>query len=140
MKTTEVFSVAYPRQMRPSKYDGAHFLCYLNEKPATYKPDEASEPMEGYSYTGSMPDAGTLIECDEWNRDKLVNGIIRSKYLQTEEDAIKTHQIQLLQAKAGMEIGALPDDKAAEYVNEWNEFQTFRQNAINLVNSCDKWE
>lgn len=140
MKTTEVFSVAYPRQMRPSKYDGAHFLCYLNEKPATYKPDEASEPMEGYSYTGSMPDAGTLIECDEWNRDKLVNGIIRSKYLQTEEDAIKTHQIQLLQAKAGMEIGALPDDKATEYVNEWNEFQTFRQNAINLVNSWDKWE
>lgn len=140
MKTTGVFSVAYPRQMRPSKYDGAHFLCYLNEKPATYKPDEASEPMEGYSYTGSMPDAGTLIECDEWNRDKLVNGIIRSKYLQTEEDAIKTHQIQLLQAKAGMEIGALPDDKAAEYVNEWNEFQTFRQNAINLVNSWDKWE
>lgn len=140
MKTTEVFSVAYPRQMRPSKYDGAHFLCYLNEKPATYKPDETSEPMEGYSYTGSMPDAGTLIECDEWNRDKLVNGIIRSKYLQTEEDAIKTHQIQLLQAKASMEIGALPDDKAAEYVNEWNEFQTFRQNAINLVNSWDKWE
>ncbi len=140
MKTTEVFSVAYPRQMRPSKYDGAHFLCYLNEKPATYKPDETSEPMEGYSYTGSMPDGGTLIECDEWNRDKLVNGIIRSKYLQTEEDAIKTHQIQLLQAKAGMEIGALSDGKAAEYVNEWNEFQTFRQNAINLVNSWDKWE
>lgn len=119
---------------------GRIFLCYLNENPATYKPDETSEPMEGYSYTGSMPDAGTLIECDEWNRDKLVNGIIRSKYLQTEEDAIKTHQIQLLQAKAGMEIGALPDDKAAEYVNEWNEFQTFRQSAINLVNSWDKWE
>lgn len=140
MKTTEVFSVAYPRQMRPSKYDGAHFLCYLNEKPATYKPDENSDPIDGFSYTGPMPDGGTLIDCDEWNRDKLINGIIRSKYLQTEEDAIKTHQIQLLQAKAGMEVGALPDDKAAEYVNEWNEFQTFRQNAINLVNSWDKWE
>lgn len=140
MKTTEVFSVAYPRQMRPSKYDGAHFLCYLNEKPATYKPDENSDPIDGFSYSGPMPDGGTLIDCDEWNRDKLINGIIRSKYLQTEEDAIKTHQIQLLQAKAGMEIGTLPDDKAAEYVNEWNEFQTFRQNAINLVNSWDKWE
>lgn len=140
MKTTEVFSVAYPRQMRPTKYDGAHFLCYLNEKPATYKPDENSDPIDGFSYTGPMPDGGTLIDCDEWNRDKLINGIIRSKYLQTEEDAIKTHQIQLLQAKAGMEIGALPDDKAAEYMNEWNEFQTFRQNAINLVNSWDKWE
>lgn len=140
MKTTEVFSVAYPRQMRPTKYDGAHFLCYLNEKPATYKPDENSDPIDGFSYTGPMPDGGTLIDCDEWNRDKLINGIIRSKYLQTEEDAIKTHQIQLLQAKAGMGIGALPDDKAAEYMNEWNEFQIFRQNAINLVNSWDKWE
>lgn len=135
MKTTEVFSVAYPRQMRPSKYDGAHFLCYLNEKPATYKPDETSEPMEGYSYTGSMPDGGTLIECDEWNRDKLVNGIIRSKYLQTEEDAIKTHQIQLLQAKAGMEGEPLTEEKTSEYMSEWAEFQAFRQYAINLVNS-----
>lgn len=135
MKTTEVFSVAYPRQMRPSKYDGAHFLCYLNEKPATYKPDETSESMEGYSYTGSMPDGGTLIECDEWNRDKLVNGIIRSKYLQTEEDAIKTHQIQLLQAKAGMAGEPLTEEKTSEYMAEWAEFQAFRQYAINLVNS-----
>lgn len=135
MKTTEVFSVAYPRQMRPSKYDGAHFLCYLNEKPATYKPDETSEPMEGYSYTGPVPDGGTLIECDEWNRDKLVNGIIRSKYLQTEEDAIKTHQIQLLQAKAGMEGEPLTEEKTSEYMAEWAEFQAFRQYAINLVNS-----
>lgn len=135
MKTTEVFSVAYPRQMRPSKYDGAHFLCYLNEKPATYKPDENSDPMEGYSYTGPMPDGGTLIDCDEWNRDKLINGIIRSKYLQTEEDAIKTHQIQLLQAKAGMEGEPLTEEKTSEYMTEWTEFQAFRQYAINLVNS-----
>lgn len=135
MKTTEVFSVAYPRQMRPSKYDGAHFLCYLNEKPATYKPDETSDPIDGFSYTGPMPDGGTLIDCDEWNRDKLINGIIRSKYLQTEEDAIKTHQIQLLQAKAGMEGEPLTEEKTSEYMSEWAEFQAFRQYAINLVNS-----
>lgn len=135
MKTTEVFSVAYPRQMRPTKYDGAHFLCYLNEKPATYKPDENSDPIDGFSYTGPMPDGGTLIDCDEWNRDKLINGIIRSKYLQTEEDAIKTHQIQLLQAKAGMEGEPLTEEKTSEYMTEWAEFQAFRQYAINLVNS-----
>lgn len=135
MKTTEVFSVAYPRQMRPSKYDGAHFLCYLNEKPATYKPDENSDPIDGFSYTGPMPDGGTLIDCDEWNRDKLINGIIRSKYLQTEEDAIKTHQIQLLQAKAGMEGEPLTEENTSEYMSEWAEFQSFRQYAINLVNS-----
>ena len=137
---TESFSVVYPRQMRPSKYDGAHFLCYLDEKSVTYKPDDTSDAIEGFSYTGTMPDGGTLIECDELNRDKLINGIIRSKYLQTEEDAIKTHQIQLLQAKAGLDGTTLSESKMSEYVEEWKEFQTFRQNAIDLVNSWYEWE
>ncbi len=137
---TESFSAVYPRQMRPSKYDGAHFLCYLDEKPAAFKPDDSSEAVDGFSYTGTMPDGGTLVECDEWNRDKLINGIIRTKYLQTEEDALKTHQIQLLQAEAGLEGGGLSDEKKAEYISEWQEFQAFRQEAIDLVNGWDSWE
>ncbi len=126
--------------MRPSKYDGAHFLCYLDEKPAAFKPDDSSEAVDGFSYTGTMPDGGTLVECDEWNRDKLINGIIRTKYLQTEEDALKTHQIQLLQAEAGLEGGGLSDEKKTEYISEWQEFQAFRQEAIDLVNGWDSWE
>jgi len=137
---TESFSAVYPRQMRPSKYDGAHFLCYLDEKPAAFKPDDSSEAVDGFSYTGTMPDGGTLVECDEWNRDKLINGIIRTKYLQTEEDALKTHQIQLLQAEAGLEGGGLSDEKKTEYISEWQEFQAFRQEAIDLVNGWDSWE
>lgn len=140
METTELANAVYPRQMRPSKYDGAHFLCYLNEKPAKYQPDEDSTPIDGFSYTGPMPDGGTLIECDEWNRDKLINGLIRSRYLQTEEDAIKTHQIQLLQAKAGIEGGELSEEKMSEYVKEWNEFQSFRQESIDLVNTWGDWK
>lgn len=137
---TESFSAVYPRQMRPSKYDGAHFLCYLDEKPAAFKPDDSSEAVDGFTYTGTMPDGGTLVECDEWNRDKLINGIIRTKYLQTEEDALKTHQIQLLQAEAGLEGGGLSDEKKTEYISEWQEFQAFRQEAIDLVNGWDSWE
>ncbi len=137
---TESFSAVYPRQMRPSKYDGAHFLCYLDEKPAAFKPDDSSEAVDGFSYTGTMPDGGTLVECDEWNRDKLINGVIRTRYLQTEEDALKTHQIQLLQAEAGLEGGELSEEKKAEYIREWQEFQAFRQEAIDLVSGWDSWD
>lgn len=130
----------YLNPQRPTHYDGAHFIVYLNARPAQYQADENSEPVEGVEYTGTMEDGGTLIDCDEWNRDKLINGIIRTKYLQTEEDAIKTHQIQLLQAKAGLEEGSLSEEKQAEYMQEWADFQAFRQEAIYLVNSWDNWE
>lgn len=130
----------YLNPQRPTHYDGAHFIVYLNARPAQYQADENSEPVEGVEYTGTMEDGGTLIDCDEWNRDKLINGIIRTKYLQTEEDAIKTHQIQLLQAKAGLEEGSLSEEKLAEYMQEWADFQAFRQEAIYLVNSWDNWE
>lgn len=130
----------YLNPQRPTHYDGAHFIVYLNARPAQYQADENSEPVEGVEYTGTMEDGGTLIECDEWNRDKLINGIIRTKYLQTEEDAIKTHQIQLLQAKAGLEEGSLSEEKQTEYMQEWADFQAFRQEAIDLVNSWDNWE
>lgn len=130
----------YLNPQRPTHYDGAHFIVYLNARPAQYQADENSEPVEGVEYTGTMEDGGTLIDCDEWNRDKLINGIIRTKYLQTEEDAIKTHQIQLLQAKAGLEEGSLSEEKQTEYMHEWADFQAFRQEAIDLVNSWDNWE
>lgn len=129
----------YLNPQRPTHYDGAHFIVYLNARPAQYQADENSEPVDGVEHTGPMEDGGTLIDCDEWNRDKLINGIIRTKYLQTEEDAIKTHQIQLLQAKAGLEEGTLSEEKLAEYMQEWAEFQAFRQQAIDLVNSWDTW-
>ena len=113
----------YLNPQRPTHYDGAHFIVYLNARPAQYQADENSEPVEGVEYTGTMEDGGTLIE-----------------YLQTEEDAIKTHQIQLLQAKAGLEEGILSEEKQAEYMQEWADFQAFRQEAIDLVNSWDNWE
>ena len=127
-----IFTVVYPHQMRFSQYDETHFLVYLHETADTYRSDADSEPVPGFSYMGTMPDGGTLIECDEENQNKLINGIIRSRYLQTEEDAIKTHQIQVLQ-DGSLESGTMSEEKKAEYMSEWREFQEWRQYAINLV-------
>lgn len=138
MNRKQIHTAVYPRAMRPSQYDGAHFLCYLFGTEAEYKADEDSEPVPGVSYSGELEDGGILIECDEWNRDKLINGIIRLRYLQTEEDAIKTHRLQLLSAKVG--IGDLPEDKAEEYAAEWDAFEAFRNEAIAEVNAWDTWE
>jgi len=128
----------YLNPQRPTHYDGARFIVYLNARPAEYREDENSEPVQGIEYTGTMEDGGTLIDCDEWDRDKLINGIIRTKYLQTKEDAIKTHQIEVLQAEAG--IGSLSAEKRAEYLQEWEEFEAFREEVIALVDTWDNWE
>lgn len=140
MNRTPTHTAVYPQTMRPTQYDGAHFLCYLNESEADYQPDEDSDPVPGVAYSGDLEDGGTLIECDEWNRDKLINGILRTRYLQTEEDAIKTHQIQLLQSEAGIESGSISAETRAEYLQEWEAFQAFRQQVITLVDSWGPWE
>lgn len=129
----------YPQRMRPSRYDEAHFLVYLNESPAEYFPDEDSEtPSEGFAYTGELEDGGTLIECDSMDRDKLINGIIRKTYLQTEEDAIKTHYMKYLSAKMGLEV--LNEDQLEEYKAEWDAFEAVRSEAIRLVDIWGPWE
>lgn len=74
-----------------------------------------------------------MVECDAWNRDKLIDGIIRTRYLQTEEDAIKTHRLQLLSSKLGMV--ELSEAKAVEYEAEWADFEAFRAETIALVDT-----
>lgn len=115
------------------KYDDEHFIVYLNEEVVEnyVQPSimgESNEPITAYAYTGPMPDGGTLIQCTSPDRDSLINGIIRSRYSQTEEDAIKTHQILVLQDAAG--------SKAESYQSEWNDFIAYREYAISVV---DGW-
>lgn len=135
-----IYTVVYPQRMRFSRYDETHFLVYLHESEGSFQLDPDSEPVSGFSYQGDMPDGGTLIECDEENQNKLINGIIRTRYLQTEEDAIKTHQIQVLQAECSAESGTLSEEKKSEYLYEWREFQAWRQYAVNLVKSWPIWD
>lgn len=116
------------------KYDDARYMVYLNEEviegyvPETMEGGTAPEPATAYAYTGTEPDGGTLIAATTDDRDSLINGIIRSRYTQTEEDAIKTHQIEILRS------GDHP--KADDYNREWEDFNTFRTSAIATV---DRW-
>lgn len=65
-------------------YDQSHALLYLNEQPAEITDEETGESLPGYSYTGDMPDGGTLVEAsgvtDENRRDKFVAGLIGKSY------------------------------------------------------------
>ena len=56
----------------------------------------------------------------------------------TEEDAIKTHRLQLLSSKLGMV--ELSEAKAAEYEAEWVAFEEFRAETIQLVDTWGPWE
>lgn len=116
------------------KYDNARFIVYLNQEiipdyvPEVMHSEQTPEPVTAYAYTGTEVDGGTLIETTSSDRDSLINGIIRSRYTQSEEDAIKTHQIELLK-DAGIA-------KAAEYEAEWAEFNAVREMAKATV---DGW-
>lgn len=116
------------------KYDDNRYMAYLNEEviegyvPEGREGGSSPEPVTGYAYTGTEPDGGTLIAATDMSRDSLINGIIRSRYSQTEEDAIKTHQIELIKN---------PDiPKAGDYESEWEAFNAFRASAIATV---DRW-
>ena len=121
----------YLERMSFSRYDDRHVIAYLNEEEvADYVPEDAPEdfaPVMAYAYTGTESDGGTLIEAAYDSRASLVNGIIRTRYSQTEEDAIKTHQIIRLSE---------PDNaKSSDYETEWSEFNGFRTLAISTVDS-----
>lgn len=114
-----------------SRYDGGRCLVYLNEEVIeNYVPEDAPDgfkPVTAYAYTGTEPDGGTLIDAPDDSRDTLINGMIRSIYTQSEEDAIKTHQLIVL---------TNPDtDKAQEYASEWAKFNVDREYAKSLVDS-----
>lgn len=115
------------------KYDDSHYIVYLEEeKIESYVPETADggttpDPVTAYAYSGTEADGGTLIEAKSPDRDSLINGIIRSRYTQSEEDAVKTHQIELLKDAAV--------EKASEYEAEWAEFNAVRDMAKTAVDS-----
>lgn len=80
------------------KYSPTEIIGYLNEKvlndyqPETPEGSETVPPCVGYQYEGAMPDGGTLMPCsDITSRDEVINGIIRSKYSETEEFSVIRH-------------------------------------------------
>ncbi len=65
-------------------YDESHALLYLNEQPVEIADEESGESVPGFSYTGNMPDGGTLVAASgvtEANRrDKFISGLIGLSY------------------------------------------------------------
>lgn len=65
-------------------YDKDHALLYLNEQPVEIADEESGESVPGFSYTGNMPDGGTLVAASgvtEANRrDKFISGLIGLSY------------------------------------------------------------
>lgn len=77
-------TASYTERKKFEIYDSGRVLLYLNEQPAEITNEETGENMPGYSYTGDMPDGGTMIEAtdvtDENRRDKFVAGLIGRGY------------------------------------------------------------
>lgn len=113
-------------------YDEAHVIAYLNEEVIDgFIPDDGdpmASPVTAYAYSGPEADGGTLLAASSTDRDTLINAVLRSMYSQSQEDAIKTHQL------LAIEDPYCP--QAAEYASEWAKFKIDRTSAIALV---DKW-
>lgn len=77
-------TASYKERKKFEIYDKGHALLYLNEQEVEITDEESGESVPGYSYTGDMPDGGTLVEAsgvtDENRRDKFVAGLIGKSY------------------------------------------------------------
>ena len=114
------------------KFEDKKYAVYLNEEIVhDYMPEhgDSDVPVTAYSYEGPMRDGSTIIDAVDDSRDSLINGIIRSKFSQSEEDAIKTHQLQVLR-------GDINDDQKRLYDEEWKAFNDYREFA---KASVDAW-
>lgn len=121
----------YSQRKTMEKYDNSRYLLYLNERiiedyvPETQEEGGTSSPITAYEYEGEEPDAGTFVNAVSADRDSLINGLIRTRYSQTAEDAIKTHQIEIIHDPGNA--------KVEEYLKEWDDFNAFRNECIKAV-------
>lgn len=79
-----MYKVSYIGRKNFVKFDDKHYLLYLNEEQAEVKNEETGDAVQGYAYTGSQPDGGTLVEAkdvtDDNRRAKFVAGLIGTEY------------------------------------------------------------
>ncbi len=95
------YSAIYTEPRTFKKYDHGRIIGYLNEEviedyvPETSGEDEESpEPCTGYKYTGTEPDGGTIMDCeDAADLGCVANAIIRTEYTESNEMAIQRHAI-----------------------------------------------
>jgi hypothetical protein len=115
------------KKMSFKKYDNTHYIVYLNEKVTENYRNEEGDVFTAFSYTGTETDGGTVvcIDPDEQIQDALINGVIRTRYTLSAEDAVKTHQAILFNSPEHA--------KAADYKAEFAQFNEFRESCIETV-------
>ena len=64
-----MYKVSYIGRKNFVKFDDKHYLLYLNEEQAEVKNEETGDAVQGYAYTGSQPDGGTLVEAKDVTDD-----------------------------------------------------------------------
>ena len=118
-------SVIYTERHTFKKYDEGRIIGYLSEEvlpdyvPEDSVPDgsaggEEPQPVTGYRYTGTEPDGGTIMPCqDPTDYGQVTNAIIRASLSESEELAIHRHY-------AG--------DKQT-YAEEWQQYNELCENA-----------
>lgn len=94
-----MYRQVYQERRTYLRYDDQHIIGYLNEEVLKdYTPENAPEDAEpwpvAYAYTGTETDGGTVMPCtDADDYGELANGIIRSRYSESQELAIQRHAI-----------------------------------------------
>lgn len=121
------YTVNYPQKRTFVPFDEEHYLLYLGETPVTYAAEPAMivegeavapEPVDGYSYSGTYPDGGTLIRATEATYDAFVSGLIRRRYSADEVEALQANMVETL---------VNPEHpRAEEFTQKWEEFQKYR--------------
>lgn len=130
----ETYSAVYPQKKTLLKYGNNKIIAYLNEKQmVNYLPDNAMEsqkPFDGYQYTGTEHDGGTVLDCaDDKNYDDVVNALIRASYSQSTEDSIYRHQVAISK-------GLITDeDEKEKYEKEFDDFNACCEEAKALAKS-----
>ena len=118
----KIMKVIYLEQKTFEKYDGNHYLLYLDEEVVeNYVPESDSDsesgdtaPCTAYAYTGDQADGSTIIEAVGATYDAFVSGLIRRKY-----SADKVEDITLNKLGANTE-------RQAEFDAEFAALEAYR--------------
>lgn len=116
----KIMKVIYLEQKTFEKYDGNHYLLYLDEEVVeNYVPESNSEfgsttPCTAYAYTGDQADGSTMVEAAEATYDAFVSGLIRRKYSADKVEAITLNKL------------GSNTERQAEFDAEFSALETYR--------------
>ena len=71
---------------------------------------------------GNGSRASVTLETGVWNYGSIVSALVRSKYSESDVEAIVSNSLLLMQNPS-----SISDDDASEKVNEFQQFQEFRE-------------